>query len=140
MPRHRRAPARRASRAATSSSSRLARDEGAYALLTTPGAGKWYRSGGPWARQSLAFEAGKGACLEWLPQETIVFDGALADLRTEVQLAADARFIGWEVLCLGRTGAGERYARGECRLRTVVKREGRPLWLERGSHRREEEH
>lgn len=106
--------------------------EGAYALLTTPGAGKWYRSGGPWARQSLTFTAGKGSCLEWLPQETIVFDGALADLRTEVQLAADARFIGWEVLCLGRTGAGERYTRGECRLRTVVTRENRPLWQERG--------
>ena len=47
-------------------------DEGAHALLTTPGAGKWYRSGGPWARQDMVLEAGKDACLEWLPQETIV--------------------------------------------------------------------
>ena len=65
--------------------------QGAHALLTTPGAGRWYRSAGPWARQTLAFEARDGACLEWLPQETIVFDGALADLRTEVRLAGDAR-------------------------------------------------
>jgi urease accessory protein len=106
--------------------------EGAHALLTTPGAGRWYRSGGSWARQSLAFEAGSGACLEWLPQETIVFDGALADLRTKVRLAGDARFIGWEVLCLGRTGSGERFIRGQCRVRTVVMRDGRPLWHERG--------
>ena len=105
---------------------------GAHALLTTPGASRWYRSGGPWARQSLVFEVEEGACLEWLPQETIVYDGALADLRTEVRLAAGACFIGWEVLCLGRTGSGERYARGECRLRTSVSREGRPLWHERG--------
>jgi urease accessory protein len=104
----------------------------AHALLTTPGAGRWYRSAGPWARQSLTFEAGNGSCLEWLPQETIVFDGALADLRTEVRLGGDARFIGWEVLCLGRTGSGERFTRGECRLRTVVTRDGRPLWHERG--------
>jgi urease accessory protein len=107
-------------------------DAGAHALLTTPGAGKWYRSAGPWARQSLVFEVGKDACVEWLPQETIVFDGALAELCTEVRLAAGARFIGWEVLCLGRTGSGERYTRGECRLRTVVKRESVPLWHERG--------
>jgi urease accessory protein len=105
---------------------------GAHALLTTPGAGKWYRSAGPWARQSLTFELEQGAFLEWLPQETIVFDGALADLRTEVRLAADARFIGWEVLCLGRTGSGERFTNGACRLRTAVTRDGRPLWHERG--------
>ena len=107
-------------------------EDGAHALLTTPGAGRWYRSAGPWARQSLRFEAKSGACLEWLPQETIVFDGALADLDTEVRLAADARFIGWEVLCFGRTGSGERFANGECRLRTLVTRAGQPLWQERG--------
>jgi len=106
--------------------------EGAHALLTTPGAGKWYRSAGAWARQSLGFEVARGACLEWLPQETIVFDGALAGMRTEVRLEGDARFIGWEILCLGRTGSGERFARGACRLATEVSREGRPLWHERG--------
>jgi len=111
-------------------SARAAQD--AHALLTTPGAGKWYRSAGPWARQRLVFEAATGACVEWLPQETIVFDGALADMRTEVRLAAGAAYIGWEVLCLGRTGSGERYASGECRLRTQLWRDGRPLWHEQG--------
>jgi urease accessory protein len=106
--------------------------EGAHALLTTPGAGRWYRSSGPWARQALAFEAGSGACIEWLPQETIVFDGALADLRTAVRLAGTAAFLGWEVLCLGRIGAGERLTRGECRLRTAIWRDGQLLWQERG--------
>ena len=106
--------------------------EGAHALLTTPGDGKWYRSAGPWARQSLRFELAAGAILEWLPQETIVFDAARADLATHVRLAADARFIGWEVLCLGRTGSGERFSRGELRTSTLVLREDRPQWLERG--------
>jgi urease accessory protein len=106
--------------------------EGAHALLTTPGAGKWYRSGGAWARQRLEFDARDGACIEWLPQETIVYDGALADVRTEVRLAGSARFMGWEIACFGRTGSGERFGRGECRLETVLRRDGRLLRFERG--------
>jgi len=103
---------------------------GAHALLTTPGAGKWYRSAGPWAAQRLRFEV--AGALEWLPQESIVFDGALARLGTEVRLQGDARYLGWEILCLGRTGSGERFRKGEIRLDTKLYRDGRLLWLERG--------
>ncbi|MCG6873588.1 MAG: urease accessory protein UreD [Betaproteobacteria bacterium] len=105
---------------------------GAHALLTTPGAGKWYRSAGSWARQRLDFDVAEGACLEWLPQETIIYDGALARLETEVRLAGDACYLGWEILCLGRTGSGEAFQRGTCRLRTTVLRDGKAQWLERG--------
>jgi len=104
----------------------------AHALLTTPGAGRWYRSAGAWARQRVVLTAHDASALEWLPQETIVFDGALAQLGIEVRLEARARFIGWDILCFGRTASGERYARGECRLRTEVTRDGVPLWVERG--------
>jgi urease accessory protein len=103
---------------------------GAFAQLTTPGAGKWYRSAGAWAAQRLSFDV-EGA-LEWLPQETIVFDGARADLSTEVRLAGDARYIGWEILCLGRSGSGERFSRGTIRLSTRISRDKKPIWLERG--------
>ena len=102
----------------------------ACAQLTTPGAGKWYRSAGPWASQKLDFTV--DGALEWLPQETIVFDGALADLSTEVRLGVDARYLGWEILCLGRTGSGERYRRGSMRLSTRIHRNGKLQWLERG--------
>lgn len=102
----------------------------ACALLTTPGAAKWYRSAGPWASQKLNFKV--DGTLEWLPQETIVFDGALARADCEVELAADASLIGWDIVCLGRTGSGERYARGSYRSAIRVCREGRLLWLERG--------
>jgi urease accessory protein len=104
--------------------------QGAHALLTTPGAGKWYRSPGPWARQDLSFRV--DGTLEWLPRETIVFDGARALLRTRIELSAAARYVGWEVLCLGRTGSGERFERGEVRLDTELARDGRLLWMERG--------
>ena len=104
----------------------------AHALLTTPGAGKWYRSGGAWAGQQLDFTVEAGAALEWLPQENIVFDGARAMMGSRIDLAEAARFIGWEVLCLGRRASGERFDHGALRLETRVRRGGRPIWLERG--------
>ena len=104
----------------------------AHALLTTPGAGKWYRSAGSWAAQRLNFEVGAGGMLEWLPQESIVFDGALANMQTRVTLAEKAGFIGWEVLCLGRRASGEHFATGAMNLSIRIEREGRPIWLERG--------
>lgn len=104
----------------------------AHALLTTPGAGKWYRSAGASARLVQRIAVGEGGVCEWLPQESIVFDGALGRLETAVELARDACFVGSEMLCFGRTGAGERFAHGELRLSTRIRREGRPLWLERG--------
>ena len=107
-------------------------DAGAHALLTTPAAGKWYRSSGPWARQTVKLAANDRACVEWLPQETIVFDGALADIRTEVTLAKDASYIGWDVVCLGRRASGETYRNATTRLHTRITREGSTVWLERG--------
>jgi urease accessory protein len=102
----------------------------AKALLTTPGAAKWYRSGGPWAKQKLSFDV-RGA-LEWLPRETIVFNGALAELECEVHLGEEARYIGWEIVCLGRTGSGERFAKGKVRIDTRILRNENLVWLERG--------
>ncbi|HJV28348.1 MAG TPA: urease accessory protein UreD [Aromatoleum sp.] len=105
---------------------------GAHALLTTPGAGKWYRSAGAPARLMQRIAVREGGVCEWLPQESIVFDGALGRLETEVELVGDACFVGAEMLCFGRTGSGERFARGELRLATRIDRDGKPLWLERG--------
>jgi urease accessory protein len=108
-------------------------DAWAHAQLTTPGAGKWYRSGGAKASQRIAFAVGEGAALEWLPQETIVFDGARARMETRVALAADSRYIGWDILCLGRAAAGERFENGRFDLFFRVDRGNAPIWLERGS-------
>jgi urease accessory protein len=107
-------------------------DMAAHALLTTPGAGKWYRSAGPWARQALDFEVAENAVMEWLPQETIVFDGARARMCTTVDLENGARFIGVETLCLGRRASGEMFSRGQLQLATDIRIEGEPLWRERG--------
>ncbi len=105
---------------------------GAAVLLTTPGAGKWYRSRGAVARQSLRFDVAAGAMLEWLPQESIVFDAALARVEQNVRLEAGATFVGWDVMCLGRTAAGETFRQGHYHSCTRIERDGQLLWLERG--------
>lgn len=107
-------------------------EAGAHAQLTTPGAGKWYRSSGLHASQQVNLRVDAGATLEWLPQENIVFNGARADMTTHVALAADSSFIGWDILCLGRAAAGERFTDGQVALACRVTREDRVLWLERG--------
>lgn len=104
----------------------------AHALVTTPGAGKWYRSAGPQAAQTLRLQVEAGGTLEWLPQETIIFDGALADMDTRIDLAPGARFLGWDILCLGRRASGERFAQGNLHLSTRMNLAGRTTWLERG--------
>jgi urease accessory protein len=109
--------------------------EGAHVLLTTPGAGKWYRSAGgdtPPGRFDQRIELATGALCEWLPQESIVYDGAVGEQTLSVELAGDACFIGTEMLCLGRSGSGERFTRGALTLSTRIRRDGRPLWLEAG--------
>ena len=94
-----------ASPAATSST--LEVEAEGHALLTTPGAAKWYRSAGPWAKQKLQFDV--AGTLGMAAAETIVFDGALADLRCDIVLQAARATSAGRSLCLGRTGSGERF-------------------------------
>jgi urease accessory protein len=110
---------------------RIAAGEGAEALATTPAAGKFYRSEGRAARQSVHLKVASGASLEWLPQETILYEDARAALDLEVDLAPGARFFGWEVFSLGRPAAGEDFGRGEAALSWRIQREGRPFFRER---------
>lgn len=109
----------------------VAAHERAHALLTTPGAAKWYRSGGPWAASRVSIEAADGASVEWLPQETIVFDGARARIGWDARLSPDATLIAWDIVRLGRTESGERFATGEVRSTMRVWRDHRLAWIER---------
>lgn len=107
----------------------------AHALLTTPGAGKWYRSAGPWASQHFQFDVAAGACLEWLPQETIFFKGCHAALSNEIRLAAGARYLGWDAWCLGRSASGERFTQGAIHNRSDIYLDDALLWHEQGQLR-----
>ena len=102
----------------------------AWAQLTSPGAAKWYRAAGP-AYQQLNVHVAAGATLEWMPQETIVYSAAQAELQTVIELEDDARLLYWDVVALGRPAAGERFDRGHFQSHLDIRRDGRPLWHER---------
>jgi len=105
-------------------------EQDAWAQLTSPGAAKWYRAAGP-AYQSLDIQVAAGATLEWLPQETIVYSGAQAELNTRIELSGDARLCYWDVVALGRPAAAERFDAGHFQSRLDIRRDGQPLWHER---------
>ena len=105
--------------------------EHAEALITTPGATKFYRSLGPIAQQEARLRVGRAGMLEWLPQETLLFDSARARIETRVELAPGARFLGWEILGLGLPASGRPFEHGSCRSGWEVWREGKPLWIDR---------
>jgi urease accessory protein len=102
-----------------------------FALLTTPAAQKLYRSGGRTSRQHVKLSVHPGASLEWLPGENIVFQGADGVLETEVEVAPGGSFAGWDIGCLGRPAAGERFEQGRLRSAFRLCRKGRPLLVER---------
>lgn len=105
--------------------------EGAHVQATTPGAARWYRSTGRIATSSTTLRARAGALVEWLPLEAILFDGARAAIRVAIELAGDARFIGWDITCLGRTASGERFDAGSLKQEIELSRDGELLWCDR---------
>lgn len=102
----------------------------AWAQLTSPGAAKWYRAAGP-AFQQLNLQVDSGGTLEWLPQETIVFSDAKAELSTTIELQGDARLLYWDVVALGRPASGERFDLGHFQAHLDIRRDGQLLWHER---------
>ncbi len=110
-------------------------DIGAYAhaLISTPGAAKWYKANGKVSRQTIALDVAAGAALEWLPQESIFFDTAQVTLEQHITLAADATYIGCEILCMGRRASGESFNTGTISQRTQIRRGGKLVWWEQGA-------
>jgi urease accessory protein len=113
----------------------IAMETGAHGLITTPAATKVYRSDGRTSRQAQIVRAAAGSAVEWLPQETILFEGSRAQLSTRVELSGSAAFIGWDILCFGRPACGKRLgANASCRQRLELWRDGQPLVLERARY------
>lgn len=104
---------------------------GSRVLVTMPGAGKWYRSAAMAATQRLHAQVAQDAVLEWLQPETIMFNGARAHLRTAIELAAGGAYFGWEIMCLGRTAAGEKFDTGVIHQTTEIAIAGEQVWGER---------
>jgi len=87
--------------------------EGAHALLSTPGATRFYRSdSGETATQNVKLRLESGARLEWLPLETIAYDGCHARNRVELDLAPGAELLAWDLVSLGLPAAGSTFGSG----------------------------
>ena len=107
--------------------------EGAGALVTTPGATRIYRSRHDRAlqQQHISLSVKDNASLEWFPFESIVYNDADVLLSTTVDLAAEGIFVGWEVTCFGLPASDQLFTQGAFRQHYVVKRCGRPVFVDR---------
>ena len=102
-------------------------DAGTHALVTTPGATRFYRSEGALALQSVHLNLAEGARLEWLPMETIAYSGCQARNELRAELAPTAEMIGWDVLALGLPAAQQPFVDGWFEQQLAVPGQ----WLER---------
>jgi len=104
--------------------------EGAELSLTTQACERIYRSAGGRAEVTVQLHAAAGAQLNWLPQETIIFDEGQLDRSFEVDLDGDASLLAVEAVVLGRTAMGEQVHQGRLRDRWRVRREGRLIFAD----------
>lgn len=102
----------------------------ARAVATTQTAERAYRSSGGAARVRVTMEVGAGGWLEWLPQETILFDDSRLDRRTTIDLGPGAGCLLLESVVLGRAAMGETVAKVALRDWREICQSGRPLMVE----------
>lgn len=103
---------------------------GGIAVATMQTAERAYRADGGSARMDVALTVGAGGWLDWLPQETILFDGARLDRRTRIDLGEGAGCLALEAVVLGRAAMGETVVRVAFRDRREIWRGGKPVSVE----------
>ncbi len=108
----------------------LTLQDGVAATATTQMAERAYRAGAGVARMDVRLTVGHGGFLYWLPQETILFDGAALDRRTRIDLGPGAGCLMLESVVLGRAAMGETVRRLHLTDRREVWREGRPVLVD----------
>jgi urease accessory protein len=102
----------------------------ASATVSTAAAEKLYRSLGPDCVVTVDLNVGDGAWLEWLPQETILFDGARLRRSLSARVAVTGRFLAAEMLVFGRVASGERWTRGSLRDKWRIERARELAWYD----------
>jgi urease accessory protein len=109
---------------------RVVADERAAVLVTSQAAEKVYRSLGPCCRVDIQLSAAAGSWLEWLPHETILFEGARLNRITRIEHAPGAQVLAGEMLVFGRRAHREMLTCGHFRDTWEVRREGRLVWAD----------
>ena len=105
--------------------------EGAHGLVSTPGATRFYKSGGQAALQQVVATLAKGARLEWLPLEAIAYNDCEATNRAIFHLAPGAELITWDVTALGLPSSDMAFTQGYFQQHIEIP----GVWLERGTIR-----
>lgn len=105
----------------------------AKALLTTPGATKWYKANGKSASQTFTFNIHEHGHLDYLPQENIFFDQVSAHNKLVIHQSVGSSLIAWEISQLGRVASGESWLEGQVHLGTELHLNEKLIWLENGS-------
>jgi urease accessory protein len=104
--------------------------DGAAALVIGQAAEKVYRSLGSDCRVAVTLDVGAGGWLEWLPQETILFEGARLRRQTTLDIAGGGRALAGEMLVFGRVARGETMTYGLVRDAWTVRCGGRLVWAD----------
>jgi urease accessory protein len=108
----------------------LTLNEGAEVEASTPSAERIYRSDGPAASIATRLMLKPGARLFWLPQETLMFEGARLERRLEVETSGEAEFLVAETLAFGRLAMGETQIDASVRDSWRVRRDGRLVFAD----------
>ena len=95
----------------------IALDTGAHALLTTPGATKFYQSAGQTAVYAQRFSVAGEGKLEFLPHENIYFPGANVAMHSSIELQGNSVTMWWEKHCFGRPVISETFDKGQVTAR-----------------------
>lgn len=113
-----------------SASFTLTLEAGTRFSMTSAAAEKIYRSLGPETEIATKIDLAEGTVCEWLPQETILFNGARLIRRIDIAMAPDARLLAAEMLVLGRAARGEVFVDGSVHDAWRLRRGGRLLWAD----------
>lgn len=101
---------------------------GAHALITTPGATRFYGSDAKTALQQVHAHLHENASLEWLPLEALAYNGCQAHNQAVFHMDAGSRLMAWDVTALGLPHADQLFVSGQFQQHLEIA----GVWLERG--------
>lgn len=101
-----------------------------HSLITTPAATKIYKTNGNIAKQNILIKLENNSFLEYLPQENIIFNGAIYQQNCRIELAENAHYCGWEINRFGRSARGEKFTQGDWKSSTEIWQNDQPLWID----------